>query len=128
MRLWEKFPPIDKKLGIAPDELARFPQFVDPQLRQMHRRAAIHAFFWTGVSQFEAGDYAAAAETLQRYLAAHPGDDWESAARTLRARALIAANRPQDAIAVLEASRPRERDHAVHRVLLARCRAVVSRK
>ncbi|RMG38205.1 MAG: hypothetical protein D6725_07720 [Planctomycetota bacterium] len=125
-RLWERFPPIDKNLGVPADQLAQFPQFVDPQVRQMHRRAAMHAFFWTGVSQFESGEYEAAAETLRRYILAHPGDDWESAARTLWARALIAADRPKDAIRVLEASRPQERDHATHRVLLARCRAVVA--
>lgn len=104
IRRAESKPPTASKDTFIPTQaeaavLAELPEDV----RETHRRAAEHALFWTGVSQMELGEDNSAYRTFADYLNRYPQEGlWRDHARRLTALILIAFDRPEIALNVVE--------------------------
>ena len=77
------------------------------EVRETHRRAAEHAFFWAGVAQMELGDDSSAYRTFADYLNRYAAEGvWRDHAWRLTALILIAFERPEVALRVVEQADP----------------------
>jgi hypothetical protein len=104
IRRAESKPPTATKDTFIPLEaeaavLAQLPA----EVQQTHRRAAEHALFWTGVAQMELGEDNSAYRTFADYLNRFPQEGaWRDHARRLTAMILIAFDRPEVALQVVQ--------------------------
>jgi len=93
----------------------------DPLNRVVHAKAIDDAVFWTGLCQFEQGEFKSAVNTFQRYRK-QPDEDskWVRESRYLLALSLAAAGDPAAAIAELEPVAPDDLEYLGYRWLIRR--------
>jgi hypothetical protein len=91
----------------------------DPLNRVMHAKAIDDAVFWTGLCQFEQGEFKSAVNTFQRYRK-QPDEDskWVRESRYLLALSLAKAGDPAAAIAELETVAPDDLEYLGYRWLI----------
>lgn len=114
----------DRKNAVRSYNLVRFDGRLDPRLQpppefvRMHARAEEDAFFWTGVCQYESGDFDAAASTFGDYLKRYPQGEWADHAREIRARAFASQQKFAEATKSLENLSEADPARVAHQVLL----------
>ncbi|MBM80722.1 MAG: hypothetical protein CMJ78_09030 [Planctomycetaceae bacterium] len=81
VQLWNELPPTQKGIFIPDVERRIFISQLPTPIRDMHRRAAADALFWTGMAQYELGEYKSAEESLSRYVNRYPGGKWLNSVR-----------------------------------------------
>ena len=93
----------------------------DPLNRVMHAKAIDDAVFWTGLCQFEQGEFKSAVNTFQRYRK-QPDEDskWVRESRYLLARSLASAGDHTAAIAELEPVAPDDLEYLGYRWMIRR--------
>ncbi|MCC7419105.1 MAG: tetratricopeptide repeat protein [Planctomycetaceae bacterium] len=113
----------DRKNAVRSYNLVRFDGRLDPRLQpppefvRMHARAEEDAFFWTGICQYEGGEFDAAASTFRDYLARYPQGDWADHAREMQARAFARQQKFADAFKALETLSEADPARVAHQVL-----------
>src|SRR5262249_25606511 len=89
-----------------------------PAIRSVHTRAIDDATFWTGLCQFEQGEFQAAADTLARYRKRSEPGNWVRESRYLLALRLAAAGDRAAAIRELESVEPDDSEYPGYRLLI----------
>lgn len=129
IRRAESKPPTATKDTFIPSDaeaavLAQLPA----EVRETHRRAAEHALFWTGVAQMELGEDSSAYRTFADYLNRYPKEGvWRDHARRLTALILIAFDRPEFGLRVVEEVDPESPQAAELEFIAERLRQTVQR-
>lgn len=94
------------------------PRMTPPEYVRMHARAEEDAFFWTGICQFESGEYDPAALTFGDYLRRYPQGEWADHAREMQARAYAENSKYAAALQVLGKLSEADPARVAHEVLL----------
>jgi hypothetical protein len=94
-----------------------------PYDRVMHAKAIDDAMFWTGVCQFEQGEFKAAVNSFQRYRKQSDAEKWDRESRYLLAVSQAAAGEPAAAIAELDKVAPDDLEYLGYRRLIRQWQA-----
>jgi hypothetical protein len=89
----------------------------------MHAKAIDDAMFWTGLCQFEQGEFKSAANTFRRYRKQPEAEKWIRESRYLLARSLAAAGDAAAAIAELEPVKNDDLEYLGYRWLIRQWQA-----
>ena len=95
--------------------------------RVMHVKAIDDAVFWTGVCQFEQGEFKAAVNTFLRYRKQPAAEKWARESRYLLAVSQAAAGDPAAAITILEPVAPDDPEYLGYRWLIRQWEAVAKK-
>lgn len=88
-------------------------------VKRFHARAIDDAAFWSGLCQFEQGEFSAAASTFDRYLRqASRTSDWARQARYLLATSRAAQRKYDEAIAALDMVSSEDPEYPGYQVLI----------
>lgn len=99
---------------------------VNPPLaiRSAHTRAIEDAAYWTGLCQYEQGEFKAAANTLARYRKQYETGSWDRESRSMLAQSLAATGDYAAAIGELDPVEPDDLEYAGYRYLIRRWQAL----